>query len=135
MIVADASWIIALRDPAGRHHRSAVVLEESVGAEIVLLPQLTLAECLVAPAKLGVSESSDAALRAAFEIVPADDGAPARWAVLRAATGLRLPDVVVLDAAIRHGARALVTFDEQLAAAAPRHGVDVLPDRERRTNP
>lgn len=118
MIIADASWIIALRDGRDVHHERAVAIHESVGTERVLLPSLTFAECLVGPAKFGALDVAAHGLRAAFEIVEADVEAPLRWASLRADTGLRLPDVVVLDAAVRHGARAIATFDDRLAASA-----------------
>lgn len=54
---------------------------------------------------------------------------PLRLARLRATTGLKLPDCCALDAALGHGA-SLATFDEALAAAARRLGVDVLPASE-----
>ncbi len=52
MIVADASWIIALRDPEDVHHADASILNDQIKFENVILHQVTLAECLVAPAKL-----------------------------------------------------------------------------------
>jgi len=57
-------------------------------------------------------------LRAAFEVVTLDAEAPVRWAQLRATTRLRLPDVVVLDTALVHGATTILTFDAGLAAVA-----------------
>ena len=91
-----------------------------------MLHPVTLAECLVAPARLGVLEEASAGLRASFDVADVDRDAPLRWAQLRAATGLRLPDAVVLDTALHLGARALATFDEQLAARAADRGLEVL---------
>jgi len=125
VIVADASWVIALRDPGDAHHRDASLLNDQTTNESIILHQVTLAECLVAPAKLGVLDDAATALRAAFDIADTDDDAPVRWASLRAVTGLRLPDVIVLDTAIRSGARAIITFDESLASKARERGLDV----------
>jgi len=118
MIVADASWIVALRDARAAHHDRAIAIHDSIGTERVVLPSLTFAECLVGPATFGVIDAAARDLRAAFEIVEADVDAPLRWAALRVDTRLRLPDVVVLDTAVRHGARAVATFDDRLATAA-----------------
>lgn len=123
MIVADASWIIALRDPADGHHQDAVALHEAFIDQPVLLHPVTLAECLVAPAALNRLDEASRQLRASYEVVTFDMAAPERWATLRATTGLRLPDVIVLDTAIVHGARQIVTFDMRLADAAAKHGL------------
>ncbi len=125
MIVADASWIIALRDPEDVHHADASVLNDQIESENVVLHQVTLAECLVAPAKLGVLDEAVLALRAAFDITQTDDDAPIRWASLRASTGLRLPEAIVLDTAILHGARAIITFDNKLASRARERSLGV----------
>ena len=118
MIVADASWVIALRDPEDPHHRSAVALNEATVDEIIVLHPVTLAECLLGPARLSRLDTAASDARAAFEIVEIDVDAPLRWAGLRATTGLRLPDAIVLDTAIVHGASMILTFDQQLAAEA-----------------
>ncbi len=123
MIVADASWVIALRDPMDAHHDVAVASNLTLEDEAVVLPAVTLAECLVGPAKLGLVGKGARALRAAFEIQEADGDAPVRWASLRASTGLRLPDVIVLDAALHRGARGVATFDDRLAARAVDNGL------------
>ena len=91
-----------------------------------MLHPVTLAECLVAPARLGVLEEASAGLRAAFDVVDVDPDAPQRWARLRAKTGLRLPDAIVLDTALRLDARAIATFDDQLASRAASRGLEVL---------
>ena len=126
MIVADASWVVALRDPGDDHHRKAVAINGAVANEDALLHPVTLAECLVAPAHLGVLESASEGLRASFVVAEVDHDAPLRWAALRAETGLRLPDAIVLDTALSHNARAIATFDARLAASAAQHGLEVL---------
>lgn len=125
MIVADASWIIALRDPADGHHGDAVAVNETTADQEILLHPLTLAECLVAPAKLGDLDDAARKLRAAYEIIDVDIHAPERWARLRAHAGLRLPDAIVLDAALAHGATAILTFDDNLAAAATKRNIAI----------
>ncbi len=118
MIVADASWFIALRDPDDTHHRTAVIVNDAFVDEIIVLHPVTFAECLVGPARLGLLDAAATAARAAFEIVGLDDEAPLRWARLRATTTMRLPDVIVLDTAIVHAAHAILTFDQRLATEA-----------------
>lgn len=126
MIVVDASWIIALRDPRDVHHEAAAESNRKLGEEEAVLPTVSFAECLVGPAKLGVLDDAARDLRAAFEIHHADGDAPVRWALLRASTGLRLPDVIVLDAALRHEARGVATFDDRLAACSVDRGLDIV---------
>jgi predicted nucleic acid-binding protein len=126
VIVTDASWVVALRDPADPHHPSAVAANEAIGDEPALLPAVTFAECLVAPAKLGVVDKAATDLRAGFEVIEADPEAPLRWAALRTRTGLRLPDAIVLDAALHLGARAIATFDDRLAARAIERELEVI---------
>ena len=124
MIVADASWIIALRDPGDPHHVLAAALNDAAVDEVIVLHPVTFAECLVGPAKLGGLDSAADAARAAFEIADVDASAPLRWANLRVATGLRLPDAIVLDTAIVHGASMILTFDQQLAAEARSRSIE-----------
>lgn len=123
MIVADASWVIALRDPADAHHIAASAINEATTAENVVLHPVTLAECLVAPARLGVLDDAVRALRAAYDICDMDEDAPVRWARLRADSGLRLPDVIVLDTAVVNAATAIATFDVRLVAVAASRGI------------
>jgi len=126
VIVVDTSWVVALRDPGDGHHRLAAETSREIADEDAVLHPVTLAECLLAPARLGVLEEASAGLRASFDVVDVDPDAPLRWARLRAATGLRLPDAIVLDTALHQGARAVATFDEQLAARVADRGLKVL---------
>lgn len=126
MIVADASWIVALRDPSDGHHRHAAEIHQELAEEDALLHPVTLAECLVAPAQLGMLEGAADDLRASFVVTDVESDAPERWAALRAETGLQLPDAIVLDTALTHNARAIATFDTRLAASAAQRGLQVL---------
>lgn len=114
MIVADASWVIALRDPDDPHHTAAAALNRSTIDEVIVLHPVTLAECLVGPATFGLLDHAAAAARSSFAIATIDADAPLRWAALRASTGLRLPDAIVLDTALVSGASTIMTFDQRL---------------------
>ncbi len=127
MIAVDASFVIALRDPADARHPVAVAVAEDTDLATLVLHPVTLAECLVAPAQLGVLDEAARTLRRAFQVAEVDAEAPERWARLRAATRLRLPDAIVLDTAIRTGADTVVTFDGRLAAAASDMSLSVRP--------
>lgn len=125
MIVADASFLIGLADAEDVHHRAAVQLRAGLRGRTVLLHPLTLAECLVGPARLDELQSAETSLRTATVVVEFDPTSPARFALLRAQARLRLPDAIVLDTAIVHGA-GIATFDERLAASARTRGLEVL---------
>ena len=126
MIVADASWVVALRDPRDGHHRRAVAINREIAEEDALLHPVTLAECLVAPAQLGMLDAAADGLRASFVVTDVEADAPERWAALRADTGLQLPDAIVLDTALSHNARAIATFDTRLAVSAVERGLEIL---------
>jgi predicted nucleic acid-binding protein len=86
--------------------------------EPLLIHPMTLAECLVGPAKSNQEPAFDAGISLArIATWNPDPHHPRRLARLRAATGLRPPDCCVLEVAIHTGA-ALATFDEHLAAVA-----------------
>ncbi len=125
MIVLDASVLIAHldRDDA-QHDRADSLLFGAVGEELAASP-LTLAEVLVGPARHGQIDRAAAALRTLqIASVTLTEDAPVLLAMLRAGTGLKLPDCCVLLAAEQTQA-ALATFDDRLAAAARERGVSV----------
>ena len=124
-VVADSSWVIALRNSSDVHHKAAVASRRRLRNEVLVLAPLTLAECLVTPAVAGDTESAERVLRAAFEVPLDDASAPARWATRHAATGLKLPDAIVLETAHRQQATGVATFDDALAAASRRAGLKV----------
>lgn len=94
------------------------VADEALGAS-----PITLAEVLVGPVRAGQLDRGTALLRQLqVTSVGLDEDSPTRLAVLRAGTGLRLPDCCVLLAAERtHG--AVATFDDRLAEAAAALGM------------
>jgi len=123
--VLDASVIIAHLDATDALHDRATALLLGVDSEDLGASPLSLAEVLVGPARAGRLDRAVAALdQLEVTSVNLDRDAPTRLAVLRAGSSLKLPDCCVLLAAQQvHG--AIATFDEALAAAARRGGLDV----------
>lgn len=128
MIVLDASVLIAHLDASDAHHERAGALLLDVADEPLGASPLSLAEVLVGPARAGQLDRATAVLtQLAVTNVRLDEDAPARLAVLRAGTSLKLPDCCVLLAAEQtHG--AIATFDDRLATAARERGF-VVRDR------
>ena len=127
MIVLDASVLIAHLNSTDVHHAAATALLLAGTPGQMLVHTVTVAEVLVGGVRIGRGASMRDDLDAiGIAIAPRDVGEPLRLAELRAASGLKLPDCCVLDAAIRNQA-TLATFDTQLADVARRHGVLVEP--------
>lgn len=126
MIVLDASIVIALLDADDAHHAAADhLLREHLG-EGFAMSALTLAEVLVRPVQTESAERVETALRAlGVSVLPvaSDDALP--LARVRATTGVRMPDAVVLHTAQVAGG-ALATADRALADAARGRGVRTL---------
>lgn len=125
MIVLDASVLIAHLDATDSHHERAGVLLRDAADEALGASPITLAEVLVGPARAGEVDRGTALLHeldvASVRLL---DDAPARLAVLRAGTGLKLPDCCVLLAAEQtHG--TVATFDDRLANAATERGLAI----------
>lgn len=90
------------------------------GAVAGMIPAVTLAEVLVVPARAGDRRAmQDYELYLAhfphLEIVPMDAALARESALVRAETGLRMPDAVQLAAGRLHGADAVVTNDHRWA--------------------
>ena len=126
MIVLDASVLIAHLDAADSHHERADRLLAASGSEALSASVVTLAEVLVGPARKGVVDRALAALeQLAVAAVPIARETPVRLALVRAETGLKLPDCCVLLAAEESGA-AVATFDDRLAGAATSRGLPLV---------
>ncbi|WBU36944.1 type II toxin-antitoxin system VapC family toxin [Homoserinibacter sp. YIM 151385] len=125
MIVLDASVMIAWLRRVDAHHASARRIFLDHVDERLVAHRLTLAESLVGAAGIGRVVEAASSLDAVGigRLDEPDD--PVELAVLRARTGLRLPDACVLLAARRDHA-GLATFDAKLAAAARLEGVAVI---------
>jgi predicted nucleic acid-binding protein len=123
MILLDASVLIAYLDGADAHHRRAVALLEREVDDELAVSTLTLAEVLVGAARGGRMADALAALgdlEVAERMFPAD--AAMKLAVLRASTGLRMPDCCVLLSAQEDRAR-VASFDARLIASAESLGL------------
>lgn len=125
MIVLDASVLIAQFNARDAHHKRAGRLLAEVAGDQLSASQLTLAEVLVGPARTGLLDQAQTALRRlGVQTITLPHDAHLRLAELRATTGLRLPDCCVLLAAEQEGA-ALATFDDRLGSVANQRGVSV----------
>ena len=126
MIVLDASVLIAHLDAHDPHHDSAVALLRANPVEDLTSSVLTIAEVLVGPARAGVVDRALAALQQLGLIgVEITESSAARLALLRAETGMRMPDCCVLLAAEDNGG-ALATFDLRLGRIARDRGIPVI---------
>ena len=127
MLAFDACVLIAFLDSADVHHAKAhSIVLQSVGHERWASP-VTLTEVLVAPARAGQTAKAEEALRAlSISQVPMGSDTPRRLAVLRAETGLKLPDCCVLLAAQDAAADTIATVDHRLERAARALGFKVL---------
>lgn len=127
MIVLDASVLIAHLDARDLHHARAEALLEESGAEPLGASAITLAETLVAPARVGKLEVAMAALDR-LGVTELDLGADAarRLAELRAETARKLPDCCVLAAAEELGG-TVASFDVELIKAAGHRGLKTIP--------
>ncbi|MDR0483449.1 MAG: PIN domain-containing protein [Cellulomonadaceae bacterium] len=131
MIVLDASVLVAFTNRHDKHHEKAIdVLSSDVefGSH-----RLTVAEFLVLPARHGRA-------RMAWDFLTRDDTAggmgvrvlhdrdvagtpwPIHLAELRAQSGLKLPDAVVLATAVAYSAR-LASFDARMQSSAQAIGI------------
>jgi len=127
VIVLDACVLIAHFDAEDALHEDAKNLLRSVADEPFRASPLTQAEVLVGPARAGRLDRAVAALaQLDIRTVAMETDAPMRLAMLRAETGLKLPDCCVLLAAEQVGDAQVATFDDQLYAVARQRGFAVL---------
>ena len=125
MIVLDASVMIAILDGADTHFTAAQRVFLGHATERLAAHRLTVGEALVQPARAGraVAAADALAMLGVGYLDEPDD--PVTLAELRASSGLKLPDCVILHAAIREKAK-LATFDARLANVASGLGVQVV---------
>ena len=128
-MILDANVLIALLDDQDLHHERAVDLV-ATAAQPLGVHEMTLAEALVLPARIGQEETAARAFAdLGIRRVPTDDDFALTLARIRASSGLRMPDAVVLAAAER-GRCPLATFDARLARAAATRGIETVPSLE-----
>jgi predicted nucleic acid-binding protein len=123
VIVLDARVLIAHLDATDPHHERASALLNDAADEAIAASPITLAEVLVGPARAGKADHGAALLHdLGVTSVPLLEDAPVRLAMLRAGTGLKMPDCYVLLAAEQTHS-ALATFDDRLATSAAERGL------------
>ena len=122
--VLDANFIIAAMDANDTHHaRVADFLKSST--DDLRIPRLSLAEALVAQVRAERGAEAQTAIQALGIQELADNLFSALdLATLRASTGLKMPDCVVLASARASQAR-LATTDAKLAKAATDSGIEL----------
>ena len=96
-VVLDASVLIAHFDPHDAHHDAATRLLIELAGQALMARPLTIAEVLVGPARVNRAVERRQSLREmrvnVIDInIDIDIEAPIRLAILRAQTGLRMPD-------------------------------------------
>lgn len=123
-MILDACVLIALLDDRDPHHDAAVAILDTM--EPLRMHSVTLGEALVAVVRHG---RLDAVRQEVLEPIGVEEvAAPgARLAVIRAESGLRMPDCCVLGAAMQTGDHRIATFDARLAGVARRRGFEVVP--------
>jgi predicted nucleic acid-binding protein len=127
VIVVDASVLIAYLDQADAHHERATSILTEFAGEVFVTSPITLAEVLVAPARADQAETiMNRLAQIPIGTVEYTSDAPLRLALLRAHTGLRMPDCCVLLATEQVAAR-VATFDHKLATAAADRGLRIIP--------
>ncbi len=115
LTVVDASVLIAWLDAADPHHADAIRTLTHVDRFVV--HPLTLAEVLVHPVRLGLEGDVVARLGAIGMIVSSLPIDPVALARIRAESGLKMPDCVVVACARAHLAD-ISTFDSRLGRYA-----------------
>lgn len=124
-MILDANVMIAAVDSSDSHSAGALHLLKAAADERIVAHRLTIAEALVRAAAAGrAAETAEILDDIGIGRIDEPDD-PVELATLRARTGLRMPDCVVLLAA-RRGAARLATFDMRLAEAARREGIAVV---------
>jgi len=126
MIVIDANVLIALFDPTDASHAKAEALMLEHADEPLAMPALTFSEFLIRPTSAGVAARAElfvANMGIIISPLLADDSR--HLAGIRTASGLKMPDAVVLWLALSASAK-LLTFDDHLAKAAKTMGVEVV---------
>ena len=125
MIVLDANVMIAILDGSDAHFQAAQGIFLGHTSERLVAHRVTVGETLIQPARAGRAPAAAAALAMLGVGYLDEPDDPVTLAELRASSGLKLPDCIILHAALREKAK-LATFDARLAAAAARFGVDVV---------
>ena len=121
----DTGILIAFANPDDAQHRGATRFLVEFSSEPFSVTSLTLAEALIHPVRadiVGGMVKAIATLELYVEDLREQDAVP--LARVRAATGLKMPDALVIHTAERHGG-SVATTDARLAAVADSRGLVV----------
>lgn len=126
IITLDASVLIALHSKQDQHHDWAVELFTELADFEWSMSALTFAEVLVHPIRAGIEDKFQLSLKNLNIVVSGlmPDGA-GELAKVRANTGVKMPDAVVIHQALTSNAQ-IATTDQGLAKAASKLGIEVL---------
>lgn len=117
-VVLDAGALIGLASNKDSHHAWAMDLFHQTLDYELCMANLTYAECLVHPARANLLDQFLSNIsRLNLHLWALENHSIDHVAQIRAETGLKMPDALVLVAAIECGA-ALATTDKKLAEAA-----------------
>ena len=126
LIVLDSSALIALASSKDPHHEWAFQMFRDTASFDLQISTLSLAEALVHPARAGKADKFLKLIGGlGLEVAPIEGSDSAPLASLRAATNLKMPDVVVLHQAIK-AKGSIASTDQKLAKLAKEKGVGVF---------
>ena len=118
VVVLDASALIALVSSQDSHHHWAMEMFRDTASFALQMSALTQAEVMVHPARAGQLKKFQKVLSSlGLEITPIESNDSIQMAQLRAKTSLRMPDIAVLNQAIKVNG-TVATTDQKLAQAA-----------------
>jgi len=115
LILLDSSVLIAILNPADRHHQIAI--DSYQAKDQYLISALSLTEVLPAAIKAGTGEALMGKLvQIAKEVIALTAEIAQAAAAIRAASELKTPDAIISATAVGYKAQ-LWTFDGKLAKA------------------
>ena len=122
----DASALIALVSSQDVHHHWAIEMFRDTASFELQMSSLTQSEVMVHPARAGQLKKFVKVLSSlGLEITPIESNDSALMAELSAKTSLRMPDIAVLNQAIKVNG-AVATTDQKLALEARNLGCGVF---------
>ena len=125
MIVLDTGILIAFANPDDAHHRGATRFLSEFSGEPFSVTPITLAEALIHPVRGDiVGETLKVLMPLGLDVEDMREHDAVSLARVRAATGLKMPDALVIHTAERYGG-SVATTDARLAAAADSRGLVV----------
>jgi predicted nucleic acid-binding protein len=126
VVVLDASALIALASSNDPHHSWALEMFRDTAGFDLQMTGLTQAEVLVHPARAGKLDKFLKLIGGlGLEVTSIDESDSSSIAKIRASTNLKMPDVIVLQQAIKVNG-SIATTDQQLAKVAKSKGVEVF---------